>query len=91
MEHISGELPVTRGPIVVDGDGKILSGHNRHKELKQAYGAPEDGAAYKRMLVNHSLKFRVDPLQIARMKQPVLVRKVTNSALPHVGEGVATK
>lgn len=91
MEHISGESPVTRGPIVIDHDGSILSGHDRHRELKQAYSTAEDAANYKRSLVNHSLKFRVDPLQIARMKQPVLVRKITSSDLPHNGGDAATK
>lgn len=82
MSHLSGESHVTRGPIVIDSDGKILSGHDRHKELKQAYNG-EDGQDYKRALVNHSLRFKVNPLQIARMKQPVLVRKMQMNNLPH--------
>ena len=82
MSHLSGESHVTRGSIVVDSDGKILSGHDRHKELKQAYESG-DGMAYKKALVNHSPRFKVDPLKIARMKQPVLVRKIESQDLAH--------
>jgi hypothetical protein len=80
-KHISDNAHVTRGPIVIDDGGRILSGHDRHDELLNR--TPEDEARYKLMLVNHSPAFGLDPLAIMRMKNPVLVRKIEARDLPH--------
>lgn len=81
-KHISDAPHVTDGPIVVSEDGDILSGHDRHKEITQAYKSG-DGNRYKLMLINHSPRFGIDPMQVMRMKRPVLVRKIKNNDLPH--------
>jgi len=83
MAHLSTHPHVTRGPMVIDHRGSILSGHDRHAELTQAYQNPEHAAAYKNALINHSPKFGLDPMKVMRMKHPVLVRKIANADLPH--------
>lgn len=84
-KHISIATHVTHGPIVIDGDGSILSGHARHAELKHAYEqSPEDAAKYRMMLTNHAPSFGINPLDVMRKKQPVLVRKINHEDLPHL-------
>jgi hypothetical protein len=80
-KHISADSPVTRGPIVIDDHGRILSGHDRHDELLDR--SPEEEARYKLILINHSPQFGVDPMAIMRMKTPVLVRKISPKDMPH--------
>ena len=80
-KHISDDPSVTRGPIVIDESGNILSGHGRHQELLNR--SPDEKAFYKLMLVNRSPQFGLDPMKIMRMENPVLVRKIATKDLPH--------
>lgn len=80
-KHISDDPHVTSGPIVIDHEGTILSGHDRHDELLNR--SPEDEARYKLTLINHSPRFGLDPIKIMRMDNPVLVRKIAPKDMPH--------
>ena len=80
-KHISADPNVTRGPIVIDESGNILSGHDRHEELLNR--TAEETARYKLSLVNRSPQFGVNPMEVMRMKNPVLVRKIKTADLPH--------
>ena len=80
-KHLSSSEHLIHGPIVIDDDGSILSGHERHKELSSAYQSGDP--SYKNMLINHSIRFGIDPTKVARMKQPVLVRRIAHKDMPH--------
>ena len=80
-KHLSTDSHVTRGPIVIDESGNILSGHDRHEELEGR--SDEEKARYKLALVNRSPQFGINPMDVMRMGNPVLVRKVAHKDLPH--------
>ena len=80
-KHISDDPHVTRGPMVIDESGNILSGHDRHEELMNR--SPEEESRYKLALVNRSPQFGLNPMEVMRMKNPVLVRKIATKDLPH--------
>lgn len=80
-KHISDDPHVTRGPIVIDESGNILSGHDRHDELLNR--TPEEESHYKLILANHAPQFGLNSMDILRMDKPVLVRKISTRDLPH--------
>ena len=81
--HLTDAMDAEKGPLVVDESGHPLGNSNENAmTLQRVYRFNADGAAaYKKMLVNKSPQFGVDPMQIMRMKQPVLVRQIADDDL----------
>lgn len=63
----------TNGAMVITSDGKVLSGNGRTLGLKTAY---ESGNAekYKAYLREHAKEFGINPKDVDKIKNPVLVR-----------------
>jgi hypothetical protein len=80
--HITDNPDASNGPIVIDQDGNAIGGNGRAMILQRVYGANPAGAeAYRTLLQQKASQFGIDPRQVARMKQPVLVRRVDDSGL----------
>lgn len=78
--HITDNPDATNGPIVVDSDGHALGGNGRAMILDRVYRYNQQGAAaYKDMLAQKATQFGIDPAEVAKMKQPVLVREINDS------------
>ncbi len=80
--HITDNQDATNGPIAVDSDGNALGGNGRAMILQRVYRYNPDAAtAYKDLLTRKAAQFGLDPADIARMKQPVLVREIPDRDL----------
>lgn len=67
----------TDGPPMVTEDGCALGGNGRTMMLKRAYGeGGESAKAYRAELVERARDFGLDPADVRRMKEPILVRVV---------------
>lgn len=89
-EFVLTESPTAEhGPTIVDSNGNALGGNNRAMALKRVYesGNPEAAAEYRQELANAAQRFGIDPAEVARFKQPVLVRQVE---APMAGKAAAT-
>jgi hypothetical protein len=85
--HITDNPDATNGPVVVDSDGHALGGNGRAMILQRVYKYnPEGTAAYRAMLEKKAAQFGLDPQQISKMKQPVLVRELADSELEGNGK-----
>ena len=82
-QHLTDAMNAEHGPLVIDEAGHPLGNSNENAmTLQRVYDSNPDGAAaYRKMLVNKSPQFGVDPMQIMRMKQPVLVRQIADDDL----------
>jgi hypothetical protein len=65
------------GPPIVTPDGIVLGGNSRAMSTMRLYGADGD-SSYRAALMAKAAQFGIDPEQIAAMKNPVLVREVTD-------------
>lgn len=70
----------TGGPPVVDSAGNVLGGNGRAMILQRVHATnPAGAAAYKALLTEKAPQFGIDPADVGKMKQPVLVREVPDS------------
>lgn len=79
-EFVLTESPTAEhGPTIVDQNGNALGGNNRAMALKRVYESanPEAAADYREQLSKNALQLGIAPAELARFKQPVLVRQVT--------------
>lgn len=72
-----GDNPeVTNGAPIVDPDTlAVIAGNGRSLALDRAYSMG-DKAGYKQWLVNNAAKFGINAEEVAKMKNPVLVRNL---------------
>lgn len=63
------------GAMVITSDGKVLSGNGRTLGLKMAYESG-NGEKYRAYLKEHAKEFGIDPKDVDKIKNPVLVRIV---------------
>ncbi len=72
------------GTSIVDASGNVLGGNNRAMALQRVYqsGNPEAAAEYRTALAKAAPQFGIDPADLARFKQPVLVRRTTTTETP---------
>jgi hypothetical protein len=76
-----GESPTTdMGAPIVDELDQVLSGNGRVTALRTIYGSENPARAddYRHWLMQNASEFGLDPEAIAGMRQPVLVRRVTD-------------
>ena len=70
----------TGGPPVVDQAGNVLGGNGRTMIVQRVYSSnPKGAAAYRQLLTEKAPQFGIDPAEVGKMKQPVLVREVPDS------------
>ena len=70
------------GPSIVDRYGNVLGGNNRRMALERVYSLnPSGAAAYRAALIDKAAHFGLDPAEIAKYKQPILVRELDESEL----------
>ena len=72
----------TNGPPIIEQNGNVLGGNNRTMTLARVYsGNPKGAEAYRAMLVRKAASFGVDPEAVRNMRQPVLVREMSEEDL----------
>lgn len=77
--HITDNPDAVNGPPIIDAAGNVAGGNGRTMTMDRVYKYNQKGAqAYREMLTARAAQFGLDPQQIAGMKQPVLVRRVTD-------------
>jgi len=80
--HVTDNPDATNGPIVINSRGDALGGNGRGMMLQRVYASnPEGAAAYRALLEQKAAQFGLDPEQVKGMKQPVLVREVSDEAV----------
>lgn len=62
------------GAPIVNKRNEVIQGNNRSAGIKLGYGSNSFGR-YRQWLIDNADQFGLDPLQIAAMKNPVLVRE----------------
>ncbi len=73
---LKAEANWSEGPPVVGSDGMVESGNGRLLGLRLAVAInPQGYEAYRRQLVLQANKFGLDPVEVARIHRPVLVRE----------------
>ena len=80
---INNAPTVEVGTPVIDADGNVLGGNSRSMMLHRVY-ADENPAAresYRKLLIEDAAVYGLDPGEVARMKNPVLVREVSDSSI----------
>lgn len=78
--HVTDNPDATNGPAVTDADGNVIGGNGRVMILQRVYNSNPKGAqAYRDLLVQKAAQFGLDPAEIGRMRQPVLVREIPAS------------
>lgn len=72
------------GPPVIDSDGNVLGGNSRAMILHRIYAADDQSmsTAYRQELMNQAQMYGLDPQKIAAMKNPILVRELSDEHLP---------
>ena len=79
---------MSNGPPLLDEGGNALGGNSRTMHLQRVYGRNAGAAQkYRQSLVESAERFGVNPESIAGMKQPVLVRIVSDDGLATVPGG----
>lgn len=81
--HITDNPDATNGPSIIDADGNVLGGNNRRMILERVFDDPSHPGvkAYRDMLMQKAQQFGIDPKQIAGMRNPVLVRELSDADL----------
>jgi len=70
------------GPSIIDRYGNVLGGNNRRMALERVYSLNPKGAAeYRATLVAKAAHFGLYPAELAKYKQPILVREIDESEL----------
>lgn len=78
-QRLGASLTTDTGAPIIDEANQVLSGNGRLSALRQVFGTGGQGAAdYKAWLTQNAADFGLDPAQISRMKEPVLVRRATD-------------
>ncbi|MDH2927890.1 LPD38 domain-containing protein [Lonepinella koalarum] len=74
-----GESPTMDmgAPLVAQNGNTIIAGNGRSMAIQQAYQQGK-GDSYRQYLINNAGKFGIDTAQLANMKNPVLVRRLSN-------------
>jgi len=86
---ITDNPDATNGPPVIHGND-VMGGNSRAMMLQRAYGTnPKAAAAYRSLLEQKAAQFGLDPEQVKAMKQPVLVRELSDDAVRNSGEAQA--
>jgi hypothetical protein len=82
--HITDNPDAVNGPPVVDSQGNAIGGNGRTMQLQRVYAYNPKGAqAYRELLTKKAGQFGINPDDVAKMKQPVLVREIADE---HVGQ-----
>ncbi len=80
--HITDNADPSNGPPIVDQRGNAIGGNGRTMQLQRVYAYnPEGAAAYRDLLAKKAPQFGVDPADVAKMKQPILVREIADEHL----------
>ena len=80
--HITDNPDAVNGPPIVDSDGNVLGGNGRTMIMQRVYaGNPQGAAAYRQMLEQRAPYFGIDPNEVAKFNQPVLVRVLDDGEL----------
>src|SRR5215831_985962 len=66
------------GPPVILPDGTVMGGNGRAMSLARLY-AEGRGALYKQRLMEQAAQFGLDPAEIEKFEQPVLVRQLAET------------
>jgi 2'-5' RNA ligase len=69
------------GPPIIDMNGNVLGGNSRAMMLARYYQAEGKGQKYKAELYKQAAIYGIDLKDIVQMKQPILVREVSDEAL----------
>lgn len=73
---------IDTGPPAVTEDGLALGGNSRAMIAKRVYrNNPEGAEAYRKVLTEDAASIGIDPAEVAKMKNPVLVREISNEGL----------
>lgn len=87
--HVTDNPDASNGPPVVDSDGYVLGGNGRSMQLARAYSVDPQGAiGYRQLLSKKAPQFGIDPAEVARMNQPVLVREIANDDVHNVANAI---
>jgi hypothetical protein len=83
-EYTVTESPTAEhGPTVIDQRGNALGGNNRLMTIQRVYArGGEDAEAYRRQLSQKASQFGINPAELARFKNPVLVRERVGKVNP---------
>lgn len=75
-----GDAPTTDfGAPITDESNQVLSGNGRASALRRAFeSGGNQAASYRQWLSENASKFGIDPAKIASVKNPVLVRRVSD-------------
>lgn len=73
---INSNPDAVNGPPVVTADGTVLGGNGRTMSTARLYAAGQ-GDIYRTKLNQEAANYGIDPKSIAGMKEPVLVRELT--------------
>lgn len=74
---INDNPDAVNGPTIIDPNGNAMGGNNRRMTLERVYRFNKGGAqAYRDLLVKKATQFGLDPVIIAGMKRPILVRVI---------------
>ena len=76
---VNSNPDAVNGPPIIAPDGTVLGGNSRAMTIARIYGEAEGKAAgaYKAKLIEQAEQYGLDPKEVAAMKQPVLVRQLT--------------
>ena len=72
FDEITQGISAYTGAPIVNARGEVIQGNNRTTGLKKHYS--NGGTIYKAELIARAAEFGLDPAEIAKMKNPVLVR-----------------
>src|SRR5207244_6704222 len=67
------------GPPIVTKGGIVLGGNSRAMSTKLLYGGAGDPGPYRQAIEREASSFGISPDEVARMRQPVLVRELSES------------
>jgi ddrB-like ParB superfamily domain len=88
--HITDNPDATNGPSIIDKDNQVLGGNGRMMMLQRIYAAAGKAAArYRQMLTERAAQFGIDPAEVAKFKNPVLVRVLDESAMTPEAKQIA--
>lgn len=74
---------IDAGSPIIDKHGNVLSGNGRTLALQRANEMhPEVAAAYKKRIREEAEVLGIDPNEVSKMKNPVLVRELTGDTDP---------
>jgi len=87
--HITDNPDAANGPILIDSQGNALGGNGRTMQLHRVYAAdPKDAFGYRSLLMKKAAQYGQDPQAIAQMKQPVLVREISDQDIVNKGHAI---